>query len=464
MSDFIIKVENLGKKYRIRHQQGGQSYVALRDVLAGGVRGMGSSVLGGIRSWVPGLRSNSHDPKSNPQNLIPNTQPLTPDTHNPTPNPQHPQPPTEDFWALRNVSFEVKEGEVVGIIGRNGAGKSTLLKILSRITEPTEGRVRIRGRVASLLEVGTGFHPELTGRENIYLNGAVLGMTREEIKRKFDEIVAFAEVETFLDTPVKRYSSGMYVRLAFAVAAHLEPEILVVDEVLAVGDLEFQRKCLGKMKDVSQHGGRTVLFVSHNIPSVQQLCSSGIMLSQGVVAIAGSIDKTIFHYLKSLDRVSQQSVRIRKDRQGDGKLKVVDVTLHDGSGSQIEAAICGQSLGLRIHYESEFQGTDRSVDVAFNLRSSAGVLLTCFANIQTGAERLPVYVKGYFECFWPKVNLRSGTYTSTLFVAIDGITSDWLQNAFQLQVEEGNFFGSGSLVPRDHGDVLCEQQWRSCGE
>src|SRR5262249_28346776 len=192
----------------------------------------------------------------------------------------------ETFWALKDVSFDVKKGEVVGIIGRNGAGKSTLLKVLSRITEPTTGRVRIRGRVASLLEVGTGFHPELTGRENVYLNGAILGMTREEIKRKFDEIVAFAEIEKFLDTPVKRYSSGMYVRLAFAVAAHLEPEILIVDEVLAVGDFEFQRRCLGKMNAVA-HSGRTVLFVSHNMTAIEELCSRSILLKNGVIERAG---------------------------------------------------------------------------------------------------------------------------------------------------------------------------------
>ena len=194
--------------------------------------------------------------------------------------------PREAFWALRNVSFEVPQGEVLGIIGRNGAGKSTLLKVLSRITEPTEGRVRIRGRVASLLEVGTGFHPELTGRENVFLNGAVLGMSRAEIRKKFDEIVAFAEVEKFLDTPVKHYSSGMYVRLAFAVAAHLEPEILIVDEVLAVGDAQFQKKCLGKIGSVAKEG-RTVLVVSHSMPTVQRLCSSAILLEQGRIHCTG---------------------------------------------------------------------------------------------------------------------------------------------------------------------------------
>ena len=211
---------------------------------------------------------------------------------------------TEDFWALRDVSFEVAPGEVVGIIGRNGAGKSTLLKILSRITEPTTGRVTLDGRVASLLEVGTGFHPELTGRENIFLNGAILGMTRAEIRRKFDEIVAFAEVERFLDTPVKRYSSGMYVRLAFAVAAHLEPEILVVDEVLAVGDAEFQKKCLGKMHEVSR-GGRTVLFVSHNMAAVQALCSRAIWLERGEVAASGPASAVVAQYLQGTQSVDR---------------------------------------------------------------------------------------------------------------------------------------------------------------
>lgn len=257
MSDTVIHVEQLGKRYRIGHQRQ-ENYVALRDVLAHNAKS--------ITRWFGVSR--------------------------PVPIEQA----TKDFWALKDVSFEVKRGDRVGIIGRNGAGKSTLLKILSRITEPTEGRIRLKGRVASLLEVGTGFHPELTGRENIYLNGAILGMSRQEIQRKFDEIVAFAEVETFLDTPVKRYSSGMYVRLAFAVAAHLEPEILIVDEVLAVGDAAFQKKCLGKMEDVGQ-SGRTVFFVSHNMSAIQTLCNSCICLQQGKVKHKGAIDDAIQLYL-----------------------------------------------------------------------------------------------------------------------------------------------------------------------
>src|SRR5438105_7580892 len=247
MSDAIITVENLGKKYSLRHQRN-ERYTALRDVIAEKALGFFKNLESGNGVSVS----------------------------------------KEDFWALKDVSFEVQRGEVVGIIGRNGAGKSTLLKILSRITEPTTGRIRIRGRVASLLEVGTGFHPELTGRENIFLNGAILGMSKAEIKKSFDGIVSFAEVEKFLDTPVKRYSSGMYVRLAFAVAAHLEPEILIVDEVLAVGDAAFQKKCLGKMQDVSR-GGRTVLFVSHNMNSITALCSKVIVLKQGHVIFNGKV-------------------------------------------------------------------------------------------------------------------------------------------------------------------------------
>jgi lipopolysaccharide transport system ATP-binding protein len=276
----VISVENLGKRYRIHHQQvNGMRYKALRDVLADKTKSTARRLWSAVRNPWSRLARHSEAKAGSPWSVVSS-------------------PHSEDFWALKNVSFEVQQGEVLGIIGRNGAGKSTLLKILSRITEPTEGRVRIKGRVASLLEVGTGFHPELTGRENIFLNGAILGMTKAEIKSKFDEIVAFAEVEKFLDTPVKRYSSGMYVRLAFAVAAHLEPEILIVDEVLAVGDAEFQKKCLGKMETVSRKEGRTVLFVSHNMQAVQQLTASSIVLQSGRVAFAGSTDVAVVEYLK----------------------------------------------------------------------------------------------------------------------------------------------------------------------
>ncbi len=262
MSEPIITVEGLGKRYRLGASRSNERYTALRDVVA-------EAATRPFRRLSNKFKSKNGSDESGSTS----TQNLNSSR-------------TEEFWALRDINFEVKRGEVLGIIGRNGAGKSTLLKILSRITDPTEGRIKIRGRVASLLEVGTGFHPELTGRENIYLNGAILGMHRHEIKAKFDEIVAFAEVEKFLDTPVKRYSSGMYVRLAFAVAAHLEPEILVVDEVLAVGDTEFQKKCLGKMQDVAQ-GGRTVLFVSHNMSAVKLLCTRAVLLTSGSLILDG---------------------------------------------------------------------------------------------------------------------------------------------------------------------------------
>jgi lipopolysaccharide transport system ATP-binding protein len=274
MSDAIIKVEGLGKKYLLRHQATGRRYVALRDVLANKAKSL-------FRKREP----ETGNGKS-----------------------------VEEFWALKDVSFEINQGEAVGIIGRNGAGKSTLLKLLSRITEPTKGRIRLRGRVASLLEVGTGFHPELTGRENIFLNGAVLGMARTEIKKKFDEIVAFAEVEKFLDTPVKRYSSGMYVRLAFAVAAHLEPEILIVDEVLAVGDMEFQKKCLSKMERVSGQEGRTVLFVSHNMDLISKLCSRAVLLNAGRIEINDNVAQVTHAYLNHAATNSGKFTAARPDR------------------------------------------------------------------------------------------------------------------------------------------------------
>lgn len=269
MSENVIVVENLSKRYLIGHRSGGPHYTALRDVI-------GRQINNFVRKGADFVRG---------RQVVQGDQ-------------------IEEFWALKNVSFKVKRGEVLGIIGRNGAGKSTLLKILSRITEPTEGRVLLRGRVASLLEVGTGFHPELTGRENVFLNGAILGMTQREIRKKFDEIVAFAEVEKFLDTPVKYFSSGMYVRLAFAVAAHLEPEILVVDEVLAVGDSEFQKKCLGKIEEVSRKEGRTVLFVSHNLAAVAELTDRALLLNSGSVAIDGSVSDVLSAYLTTGTRNS----------------------------------------------------------------------------------------------------------------------------------------------------------------
>jgi lipopolysaccharide transport system ATP-binding protein len=260
------------------------------------------------------------------------------------------RPKTTAFWALRNVSFEVQQGQIVALIGRNGAGKSTLLKILSRITEPTQGTIRLRGRVASLLEVGTGFHPELTGRENIYLNGTILGMRKAEIDRKFDQIVAFSEIEKFLDTPVKRYSSGMYVRLAFAIAAHLEPEILIVDEVLAVGDYAFQKKCLGKMRDVAAGDGRTVLFVSHNMGALSQLCEQGIQLEQGMVKTIGPVKDVIKSYMKSgLDQNSAHA-KFDIDPAKPGQFLSAEILHGDGSSLSSDFS-CDEPIAIRLSYE-----------------------------------------------------------------------------------------------------------------
>jgi lipopolysaccharide transport system ATP-binding protein len=304
MSQPVISVTGLGKRYYLSHQKRSDT---LRDTLTEKVRSLGRQLTGRAS---PGAER-------------------------------------EEFWALRDVSFEIKQGEVVGIIGRNGAGKSTLLKILSRITEPTTGRVGLRGRVASLLEVGTGFHPELSGRENIYLNGAILGMSRAEITRKFDEIVAFAQVEKFLDTQVKHYSSGMYVRLAFAVAAHLEPEILIVDEVLAVGDVAFQKKCLGKMESISRREGRTVLFVSHNLSALRQLCPTSILLKEGRVEIQGPTPAVLNIYARAGDQASQARPLVPPaDLLDRGYL--LAVALEDVDGNPLVTARVGESWQVRV--------------------------------------------------------------------------------------------------------------------
>ena len=323
MSDTVIRVESLSKRYTIQHQMGGG------DGFRHAIHDFATAPLRWLRGWQ-GARGMEQGAGSNGQGAWSKEQGATGNGGNASLLPLSALPREEEFWALKDVSFEVKQGEVVGIIGRNGAGKSTLLKILSRITEPTEGRVRIRGRVASLLEVGTGFHPELTGRENIFVNGAILGMTRQDILRKFDEIVAFAEIEKFLDTPVKRYSSGMYVRLAFAVAAHLDPEILIIDEVLAVGDAEFQKKCLGKMHDVATDQGRTVLFVSHNMAAVARLCTRGILLERGRPSLDGNIEAVVSGYNKATI-YSGARAPLASDQPAICSVRIDDAQLHQGN-------------------------------------------------------------------------------------------------------------------------------------
>jgi lipopolysaccharide transport system ATP-binding protein len=422
MSDIVIKAENLGKKYVIGHQAEKGRYVTLRDVMAQNARTL----------W------------NKTKDLVKGRAIIQGDT-------------TEEVWALKDVSLEIGRGEAVGIIGRNGAGKSTLLKILSRITEPSTGRVTIKGRVASLLEVGTGFHPELTGRENIYINGAILGMPRAEIKRKFDEIVAFAEVEKFLDTPVKRFSSGMYVRLAFAVAAHLEPEILLVDEVLAVGDAAFQKKCLGKMGDVAKQG-RTVLFVSHNMAAVDNLCRRAVVLAQGLIRFAGTQTAAISEYQRSFS-ANQAPLRHRTDRKGAGEVRVVGIEFRDVEGHTIESVACGQDFDIVFHFESSSGFRSGRVIASFVVKTQWDVPVFLHHNRMTGDEFGELPRKGAFVCRIQKLPLTPSTYRIGYSIMIGSDCLDSLSDAAELNVIAGDFFGSGEVPPSSHGFCLVEGRW-----
>jgi lipopolysaccharide transport system ATP-binding protein len=365
-----------------------------------------------------------------------------------------------DLWALNRVSFEIRPGEIVGIIGRNGAGKSTLLKILSRITEPTRGRAEIYGRIGSLLEVGTGFHPELSGRENIYLNGSILGMTRREIESKFDEIVAFAELEQFIDTPVKRYSSGMYVRLAFAVAAHLEPEILLVDEVLAVGDAAFQKKCLGKMSDVAKHG-RTILFVSHNTAALLNLCDRGLLLEKGSLVDDGPIEPVIQKYLKGLRAATPEDLSSYTNRQGRGRVKFTSVHLEDASGNVIEHGVSGEALVVALDYESAEPRPLPNCRASVVFYDGLGqVLFNCQSELVI-RDPITLPPSGTIRCVIPRLPLSQNQYVLTLFLEVNREIEDWIQNAIEVNVIDGDFYGTGRLYPdgwRGKG-VLVPHQW-----
>ncbi|MBI1920667.1 MAG: ABC transporter ATP-binding protein [Geobacter sp.] len=380
----VIQVENLSKKYILSHE-GRESYTALRDVMAERFRAFGKRLF------------SLH---------------ASPFTHHSS---------QEEFWALKDVSFEINQGDRVGIIGRNGAGKSTLLKILSRIVEPTTGRVRIKGRVASLLEVGTGFHPELTGRENIFLNGAILGMSRAEIQRKFDEIVAFAEVEQFLDTPVKRYSSGMYVRLAFAVAAHLEPEILIVDEVLAVGDAQFQKKCLGKMEDVSAKEGRTVLFVSHNMNAIEQLCTSVMFLVKGELNnYSDNVRSVMVEYLfnKNNKFDTNEWVNSGKEYENPWFIPLKFYIANEHGDNQLMPVSNNSEMWLYI--EGEVTQIDPALQVGYAIYTNEGDLLYWSCQVDVAEEKWPKLEKGncVLKSQIPKRLLNEGTYRIELIVAL----------------------------------------------
>ena len=429
-SDVVIRVEGLGKKYSLHHEQG-ERYTALRDVVARQAKAAGRllnpfTLAGQLRKAQRQAAQERAESE-------------------------------EEFWALKDVSFEIRRGERVGIIGRNGAGKSTLLKILSRITEPTTGRVQIRGRVASLLEVGTGFHPELTGRENIYLNGAILGMTRREIRSKFDEIVDFAEVEKFLDTPVKRYSSGMYVRLAFAVAAHLEPEILVVDEVLAVGDASFQKKCLGKMEDVADREGRTVLFISHQIAAIRNLCSQGLVLDHGSLVFGGSAQESVDYYMLSRQSLALSPLQERKDRKGSGALRFVDLVAKSANESSIQS---GLDLEIAMTVLNNEASPIRDVVISLDICDQEGsVVLMHRSNFQNRYFSLEPG-RSTISCFIKKLPLCAGVYQINLFASILDIHAlDWVGEAGRLHVADGNYFGSGVNGMPSHCKVLNEHSW-----
>lgn len=394
----IIKTTSLGKCYVLNHQQN-ESYSTLRD-----------SISNKARSLIRGSGKQTR----------------------------------EEFWALRDVNFEIGNGDRVGIIGRNGAGKSTLLKILSRIVAPTTGRIEINGRIASLLEVGTGFHPELSGRENIFLNGSILGMSRQEIKQKFDEIVAFSEVEKFLDTPVKRYSSGMYVRLAFSVAAHLDPEILIVDEVLAVGDAQFQRKCLGKMQDVSANEGRTVLFVSHNMSAIQKLCNKGILLKQGQLITQGEIDHVVNHYLMENESAKPTyKLELPADHlQLPGY--AYKMQIENENGEPLSEVMIGKYWQVRVFFK-----LNRDVE---NVIVALGIQTSTDQAVRTSWSESKNYFEGEYEAVFKSDEI---ILTTGIYKLVVGLSSS--QRAFYYNEKAGDLVISEASSLTDNERVLNTQ-------
>ncbi len=408
-----IRIDNLSKRYRLGLSQRGG--VNLTEQLVGGVR----------RAWRALRRMRKADERS-------------------------------DFWALRNVGFEVVHGEAVGIIGRNGAGKSTLLKVLSRIVDPTTGRVEIRGRVGSLLEVGTGFHPELTGRENVYLNGSLLGMTRREIARKFDAIVAFSEIEQFLDTPVKRYSSGMYVRLAFAVAAHLDPEVLIVDEVLAVGDATFQRRCMDHMTQLVR-SGRTILFVSHNMQLIPQLCRRAVLLDRGKVIQIGNASDVTRSYLEGMLTESRSDDLRDKFRTGSGRARFVRAELVDGEGQPVSQFACGDDLIVRMELETTM--AIPNVALAVVIATTHGTRVITSWTRETGYSVDLQPGRQLLECRFRTVPLRPGHTVLIHLWMSDAEVLDSVENALVVDVATGGRYAHLSSNP-DQGVVVCEYDWR----
>jgi lipopolysaccharide transport system ATP-binding protein len=419
--NLAIRIKDLSKQYRL------------------GLVGTGTLSHDLKRWWTVNLLG-----KEDPYLKIGYTNILSSKTPHPTPHTSHPQ----YVWALKEINLEIKQGEVVGIIGKNGAGKSTLLKILSRVTKPTTGTIEYRGRIASLLEVGTGFHPEMTGRENIYMNGAIMGMTRQEITRKLDEIIAFAGVERYIDTPVKRYSNGMTVRLGFAVAAHLEPDILVVDEVLAVGDAEFQKKAIGKMQDVSQEGGRTVLFVSHNMAAVQNLCKKCIVLENGGVEYIGNTDDSIQHYLK--DATSIKYLKNFKQRKGSGRVKLEGIKAFGEKENQQPQT--GKLFQLEFSLLCQEKINLSNIRIDFRIDDYLGQRISWFSNVlKDSYASMSNYEKIVF--MMEKLSLNDGIYYITYQLSLNNEILDWIQNAYSFEVIKGDYYSTGRTIPVNQGKV-----------
>lgn len=414
MKDVILKVENISKQYRL------------------GVVGTGT-ISHDLNRWWHKIRG-----KEDPYLKVGEANDRTSKGN------------SEYVWALQDINFEVERGEVLGIIGKNGAGKSTLLKILSKVTAPTTGVIKSRGRIASLLEVGTGFNPELTGRENIYLNGAILGMTKKEITSKLDEIIEFSGCERYIDTPTKRYSSGMTVRLAFAVAAFLEPEILVVDEVLAVGDAEFQKKAIGKMQDISKEGGRTVLFVSHNMAAVQFLCTRSVVMQNGTIKYNGNTEDAIQFYLK--DSSSDFQMDKVEQRKGSGLVKLKNVSVFGNSKNVLPQT--GGKFIIEFEFDNPEKIDSSKMKFDFRVDDYAGQRIVWMSNGVIESTHHENCNTMSFEI--QKLNLNKGTYYVTTHLMINNEVSDWIQNAFSFDVTEGDFYGTGRQVSTAQSKILMD--------
>lgn len=424
--DIILKAENISKQYRL------------------GLVGTGS-IKDDLNRWWHKIRG-KEDPylkigESNDRNV---------------------KGGSDYVWALQNINFEVERGEVLGIIGKNGAGKSTLLKILSKVTSPTTGEIKTKGRIASLLEVGTGFHGEMTGRENIYLNGAILGMTKKEIHSKIDEIIAFSGCERYIDTPVKRYSSGMTVRLAFAVAAFLEPEILVVDEVLAVGDAEFQKKAIGKMQDISKGDGRTVLFVSHNMAAVKNLCTRSVVLENGEIVFGGETEDAISYYLSRNNEFIESNLLNIKDRSGNGKVRFSKFFIKDNFGKVSGNALSGDSI--KLCFELDVNNKEQEVldvDLGFSIHTSQDELLSVlYASYQNKSFKIEKSGKYIVECNIGLLSLNEGEYILRGRLLSNKVESDWPKLPIgKIRVLKGDYYNTGNLGYNGKSKLLMKGEW-----